>query len=52
MFNVRTIITQSFSIKSELQITQTRPHLSILNGKSVKIQDPPKIENIDEMCTK
>ena len=45
MFNVWTIIMQSFNIKElkllELQITQTRNHLSISNEKMSQVQDPP-----------
>ena len=48
MLNVWTIIMQSLNIKEwkllELQITQTRNHLSISNEKMSQVQHPSKME--------
>ena len=47
IFNVWTISMQSLNIKEwillKLQITQTRHHLSILDGKNVLVQHPSKM---------
>ena len=55
IFNVWTIIMQSLNIKQwkllELQITQTRQHLSILDGICLT-SSPLKKENIHVMSTK
>ena len=56
MFNVWTIIMQSLDIKEwkllELQITQTRNHLSISNKKCLSSRPHKNEKNIHEMCIK
>ena len=56
MFNIWTIIMQSLNIKEwklfELQITQTRNHLSISNEKMSKFKAPQKWKKIFMKCSK
>ena len=56
IFNVWTIIVQSLTVKEwkllELQITQTRDALRILDGKNSKSNNRKKWENIYQMRTK